>query len=136
MEIANKYIFSNYEIKERYVTGIVLTGPEVKSCKMGAVSFKGAYCTFQGGELLIKNFHISTYVPARGNQRQYDPIQNRKLLLLKSQLRSLFGKSKMRGATIIPLRIFTKSRLVKVEIALAFGLKKYDKREKIKERDY
>lgn len=145
MEVRNKYIRHDYAIKDRFEAGIELTGPEVKSCKLGRVSFKGAYCGFETThnkqkvvheELYIKSLDIAPYLPAKREQRSYRTTRGRKLLLRKKEIDFLRGRSKEPGITIVPLRLYTKKRLIKLEIALAQGLKKYDKREKIKERDF
>lgn len=153
MEIINKYISRNYEIKDRFDAGLILFGPEVKSCKLGKINFKGAYCGLltSGGKdfksardlkfsselsLWLKNFYIAPYPPAKREQQNYNPNRPRKLLLKRKELNYLLGKSKEKRIAIVPLRIYTKSGFVKVEIATAQGLKKYDKREKIKEKEF
>ena len=147
MKIINKYISRNYEIKDKFEAGLVLFGPEVKSCKLGQVNFKGAYCGLGEGaregfgstgiqNLFLKNFYIAPYPPAKREQQNYNPNRPRKLLLKRKELDYLLGKSKEKRITIVPLRIYTKSGFVKVEIATAQGLKKYDKREKIKEKEF
>jgi len=136
MEIINKNITKNFDIKKTIQAGIVLSGPEVKSCKTGEVSFKGAYCGFIDNNLYLKNFYIAPYKPAKGAQLDYNPYQPRKLLLSRKELRFLQGKVGEKGITILPNRIYTKSRLVKIEVAVAQGLKKHDKREKIKKKEF
>lgn len=146
MEVINKFYSHNFEIKNTWEAGIVLSGPEVKACKKGQVNFKGAYGSFEittiaqsaksTSTLFIKNFYIAPYELANREQSQYNPWRQRKLLLKRKELTLLFGWSATPGATIIPLRLYTRKRLVKIEIALAYGLKKYDKREKLKRRDF
>ena len=147
MKIINKYISRNYEIKDRFEAGLVLLGPEVKSCKLGKVNFKGAYCGFGTGaredfestgiqNLFLKNFYIAPYPPANREQQNYNPNRPRKLLLKRKELDYLLGASKEKRIAIVPLRIYTKSGFVKIEIAAAHGLKKYDKREKVKKEEF
>lgn len=138
MEVANKKSARLYEIIKRLKAGIVLTGAEVKSCKGLRVNFTGAYCGFSedGARLVLKNFYIAPYAPAAREQRAYNPYQERVLLLSKSELVFLFGKLKEKGITITPLRLYTDRRLVKCEIGVCRGLKKYDKREKLKIEEF
>lgn len=135
MYIINKYISKNYEVKDKFEVGIVLTGAEVKSCKQKLVGFKGAYCSFDGSGLYLTNFYIGPYIFAKQEQKAYDPYHRRKLLLHKKELNFLQGKVKEQRWTILPLRMYVKRRLIKFEIATAKGLKKYDKREKIKKEE-
>jgi len=123
----------NYELSEFTEAGIVLTGTEVKSLRNGKVSLGEAYCTVEGGELWLVNSHIPEY--RHGNLFNHEPRRRRKLLLHKGELRRLYGKLKERGLTLVPTRMYFKGGMVKVEIALARGRKKHDKREVIKERD-
>lgn len=134
-ELINRYISTQYELKDRFEAGIILTGPEVKSCKLKAINFKGAYCGFENGELHLKNFYIAPYKPAKREQRSYDPYRPRKLLLHKKELLKIEMRVKTPGITAVPIRMYTKRGFVKLEISLAQGLKKYDKREKIKKRE-
>lgn len=122
----------DYDIKETYVAGLVLSGPEVKSVKQGNVSMNGAYVTVVTGEINLINCHIGPYKYA--SQPSYDPTHTRKLLLKKSEINQLLGKEK--GLTIIPLEIFQGHRgLLKINIGLGKARKKTDKREYIKKRD-
>jgi len=89
MEVKNKYVFGSYDIKDQYDAGIVLTGPEVKSCKASNVQFKGAYCSFDGPHLVLKDFFIAPYPPARREQESYDPKGIRRLLLNKKELNGI-----------------------------------------------
>jgi SsrA-binding protein len=139
MEVINKQISRNYEIIKKFEAGIILTGPEVKSAKLSNLNFKAAYCAIGGTQqegLRLKNFYIAPYLPAKREQVSFDPYRPRQLLLHQKELDFLFGKLKEAGMTVIPLRIYTKHHLVKLEIGLARGLKKYDKREKIKEEEF
>lgn len=132
----NKDGLFNYEVIECYQAGIVLSGPEVKSVKKGQISLKGSYVTIDPKqEVWLVNAHISPYKPAAEVQKKYDPDQKRKLLLRKKEIKSLMGKSKQKGLTIIPVYVYTYKSLIKVEIALARGKTKIDKREQIKKRE-
>jgi len=122
----------DYEILEKFEAGLKLAGHEVKSARAGKVSLKGAFVTIHQGEAYLTNAHISPYQP-KNIPPSYDPTRPRKLLLKKKELKSLIGKQK--GLTIIPLKIYTKRHLIKLEIALAKGKKKIDKREVIKKRE-
>lgn len=113
---------------------MVLVGTEVKAIRNGKVSFNDAYCLFDKGELFVKNLHISEY--AFGTTQKHEPTQERKLLLHKKELRKLEAKTKEKGYTIVPLKIFfTEKNLAKMEIGLGKGKKLHDKRESIKSRD-
>jgi len=116
------------------VAGIVLSGTEIKSLRLGKASFNDSYCLFEKGELYVKNLHISIY--AYGTYTNHEPMQERKLLLNKRELKKLESRSKDKGYSIIPLKIFINEKgLAKLEIGLAKGKKNYDKRETIKERE-
>jgi SsrA-binding protein len=123
----------NYEILEEFEAGIILSGAEVKSIRAGHISLKEAFATVRNGEIFLTNAHISPYKPA-GNEG-YDPTRSRKLLLNSSEITKLIGKSGEQGLTLVPLRVYDKSGKIKVEIGLAKGKKKYDKREIIKKRE-
>ncbi len=130
----NRKALHDYEIQEKFQAGLVLTGQEVKSVKNGHLSLKGAFVTFHNGDAYLTNAHISKYKQA-GNLKDYDPTHSRRLLLRKKEIRYLQGKSAEKGLTIVPLSVYTKSRFVKMEIAVARGKKDYDKRETLKKRD-
>jgi SsrA-binding protein len=130
----NKRSGFDYQLMDRYEAGIVLTGPEVKSIKTGHISLKGSFVTLKGGELYLTNANIPPYIHA-GILKNYDPTRPRKLLLKKSEIKSLIGKVRISGLTLVPIRVYTKKRLIKLEFAVAKGKKKYDKRESIKKRD-
>jgi len=141
-KVANKTIATNkeglynYEIIETYQAGLVLSGPEVKAAKLGQMSLKGAYITFDNkNEAWLVKAYITPYKPAKSAQEKYDPSQKRKLLLHKKEIDSLIGKSKQKGLTIIPINVYTKRGLIKTDIALARGKSKIDKREIIKKRE-
>lgn len=113
---------------------MVLTGSEIKSIRAGRVSFNDSFCFFSQGELWIKSLHIAEY--SHGTANNHIPTRDRKLLLTSRELRKIESKTKEKGYTIIPLRIFmSESGYAKMEIALARGKKTYDKREAIKSRD-
>lgn len=134
MELSNKKAFYEYTIESTYVAGIVLKGTEIKSLRSGKASFNDSYCIFDHGELFVKSLHISEY--SFGSYTNHAPMQDRKLLLTKRELRKLDSKIKEKGYTIIPLKIFISEKgFAKVEIGLAKGKKSYDKRESIKERE-
>lgn len=130
----NKRGLFDYDILEKFEAGLVLQGYEVKSVKNGGVQLKGSYVTFHNGRAYITNMHISAYKPA-GPLPDYNPTASRHLLLRKKQIRYLRGKSEEKGLTIIPTKVYTKNRLVKVEVAVARGRKTFDKREVIKKRE-
>jgi len=132
--IKNKSAHFEYIILEKYIAGIVLKGTEIKSIRQGKVSINEAYCTFQNGELSVKNMNISPY--EHGTYNNHEPKRDRKLLLTKRELTRLQTKVKESGLTIVPLSLFINEKgLAKMEIALARGKKAYDKRETIKQRD-
>lgn len=116
------------------MAGIVLSGTEIKSLRAGKASFNDSYCHFHKGELYVKSLHISEY--AFGTYTNHEPMQERKLLLTKRELRRLEDKIREKGYSIIPLKIFfSESGYAKLEIGLGKGKKLYDKRETIKKRE-
>ena len=132
--IRNKKASHDYEFLEKYITGIRLTGTEIKSIRLGKASIAESYCLFHDGELFIKGMHISEYY--WGNLNNHDPLRERKLLLTKKELHKIERKVKESGLTIIPLKVFINERgLAKAEIAVSKGKKEYDKRETIKKKD-
>ncbi|MEN9964866.1 MAG: SsrA-binding protein SmpB [Bacteroidota bacterium] len=134
MELINKRAGFDYYFDAKYVAGLVLSGTEVKSLRSGKVSFNDSYCFFNRGELYVKSLHISEY--AFGTLTNHQPLQERKLLLNKKELKKLENKSKEKGYSIIPIRIFfSESGYAKLEIGLGKGKKEYDKRNVIKERE-
>ncbi len=134
MELSNRKAFHEYSFESKYTAGIVLRGTEIKSLREGKASFNDSYCLFNKGELYVKNLHIAEY--AFGTYTNHEPMQERKLLLTKRELRKLETKIKEKGYSIIPLRIFlSESGYAKVEIGLGKGKKHYDKRETLRERD-
>ncbi|MCD8020761.1 MAG: SsrA-binding protein SmpB [Clostridiales bacterium] len=129
----NKKAYHDYFIDEKYEAGIALHGTEVKSLRMGKCSIKEAFITIRQGEVMINHMHISPY--EKGNIFNKDPLRTRKLLLHKSEIRKLENQVKMKGYTIMPLKVYLKGSLVKVEIGLARGKKLYDKRQDIAKKD-
>lgn len=133
-EISNRSATYHYAIEQRFTAGMVLLGTEIKSMRMGKVSFNDSYCFLQGGELWIKSLHVAEY--SFGTSNNHNPVRDRKLLLTSRELRKLESKTKEKGYTIIPLRIFmSESGYAKIEIALARGKKVHDKRDSIKAKD-
>lgn len=127
-EIAvNRQAFHNYEILERLEAGIVLTGTEIKSARDGRVNLKDAYGLVKSGEVWLLNCHISPY--SHGNYANHDPLRTRKLLLNRSEIRKLIGRTTEKGLTLVPLRLYLKDGRLKCELALAKGRKLHDKRE-------
>lgn len=125
----------NYTITDRYTSGMVLKGCEVKSIRNGEVNMSDSYCTIANGEMFVKNMHISQYKNA-DIMSKMDPKRDRKLLLTKRELRKLESAVKIKGVTIVPVRMFINEKgRVKLEIGLAKGKKSYDKSQAIKERD-
>jgi SsrA-binding protein len=129
----NKKAYFNYQILETFEAGIVLEGQEVKSVKQDQINLKGAYVTIANHQAYLLNAHIAPYKFA--NLSDYDPRRTRKLLLHKKEIDYLIGKSKEKGITILPLKVYLKKGFVKLEIGIARGKKKYDKREAIKKRE-
>ena len=123
----NKKAYHDYEIEEKYEAGIALVGSEIKSLRNGKVSLKEAYVSFVHGEALIKGMNISIYKEATYNN--HDETRDRKLLLHAREINKLANKCKLQGYTVIPLKLYFKDGLVKVEIALAKGKSLYDKRQ-------
>jgi len=138
MSIAiNKLAYYDYQILDTFEAGLMLSGPEVKAVKNGGINLKGSYINIKDDrQALLVKAHISSYKPARQIQRNYDPYQERRLLLNRKELKTLFGKSKEAGITVVPLKVYLKHGLIKLEIGIARGKKKYDKRETIKKRDF
>jgi len=134
INILNKRAKFDYEIIDRYAAGIVLTGTEIKSIRLGKASIAESFCEFNNGELFVINSTIEEYL--YGNHYNHRAKSERKLLLNKKELRKLEKDSENKGLTIIPLRLYTNEKgLAKLDIALCRGKKNYDKRETIKDRD-
>lgn len=130
----NKKARHDYFIEETYEAGIVLTGTEIKSARLGKVSIKESYARIEKEEMMIYGMNISPY--EQGNRFNVDPLRPRKLLLHKREIRKLIGATKLKGLTLIPLTMYiNEAGLAKLEIALARGKKNYDKRDAIAKRD-
>ncbi len=130
----NRRAAHDYNLEERYEAGLVLTGTEIKSIRAGRVNLKDGYVQPRQGELWLMNVHIAPYDPA-GRHFGHDPRRPRKLLLHRREINRLIARVQERGYTIIPTRLYLKNGRAKVEIALARGRRKYDKRRAIAERD-
>jgi SsrA-binding protein len=131
----NRKALYEYEILEKYEVGLALKGFETKSIRTGHISLQGSYVVIKNSETWLLNANIPAY-QAKNTPADYEPTRSRKLLLHKAEITSLIGKSKQRGLTLVPLRVYNKSGKIKLEFALARGKKEYDKREKIKKRDF
>ena len=129
----NKKAYHDYFIEDTYECGIALAGTEVKSLRMGKCSIKEAYVRIERGEVYVWGMHISPY--EKGNIFNKDPLRTRKLLMHSYEIRKLEAKLKEKGLTLVPLRVYFKNSLVKVEIGLARGKKLYDKRQDIAKKD-
>jgi SsrA-binding protein len=124
----------DYEILEKYETGIELLGTEVKSVRGGQMSLEGAFIIIRGGEAFLINANIPPY-QVKNAPKDYDALRNRKILLTKKEITELAGSEKNKSLTIVPMEVYNKSRKIKVGIALVKGKKKFDKRETLKKRD-
>lgn len=129
----NKKAWHDYFIEESFEAGISLSGTEVKSIRNGGVSLKDSYATIEKGQLLIYNMHISPY--EKGNIFNKDPLRTRTLLMHKYEINKLIGYIQQKGYTLIPLSVYLKGSLVKVQIGVAKGKQLHDKRQAIAERD-
>jgi len=129
----NKKAYHNYFIEEKFEAGMVLTGTEIKSLRLGNANLNDSFAIVRNGEAFLNNLHISPY--DFGNRENHDPDRMRKLLLHKKEIGRLFGKIREQGYSVVPLRLYFKNGLAKVEIGLAKGKKLYDKREVMKEKD-
>ncbi len=129
----NKKARFEYELMESFEAGIVLTGTEIKSARDSKASLQDSYAAVDGGEIFLYNMYIAPYEPA--NRFNHEPRRKRKLLLSKSEIRRIAGKMTGSALTVIPTRAYLKGGKAKVEIALARGKRKYDKREAIKKRE-
>ncbi|MBP3627533.1 MAG: SsrA-binding protein SmpB [Clostridia bacterium] len=129
----NKKAYFEYFVIESYEAGIELSGTEVKSLRAGGVSLKEAWCSIDEGELFIKQMHISPY--EKGNIFNKPPMRNRKLLMHKKEIMKLLGTVKQEGYALVPLSVYFKGSLVKVQVGLCKGKKNYDKRETAAKRD-
>ena len=133
MEINNRKAKFDYNIEETIEAGIVLTGTEIKSIRQGKANLKDSYAVIKNNEVLLLGMHISKY--EEGNIFNHDELRTRKLLLHKKEILKLNNKIIIDGYTLIPLKLYFKKNIAKIELGLAKGKKDYDKRETIKERD-
>ncbi len=129
---ANKRARRDYAIDETYEAGMVLMGTEVKALRQGKTHLKDSYARIKDGEIFLVDTHISPY--SHGNQLNHEPDRIRKLLMHKREIRKLYGKTRERGFTLVPLRIYFKDGKAKVEIGLGKGKRLYDKREDLKRK--
>ena len=129
----NKKAFFDYFIEDKYEAGIELVGTEVKSLRMGKCSIKEAFVRVQKGEVFVYGMHISPY--EKGNIFNKDPLRPRKLLLHRHEIRKIEGQMAQKGYTLVPLNVYLKGSLMKIEIGLAKGKKMYDKRQDIAKKD-
>ena len=129
----NRKAFHNYYVEEKFEAGLVLKGTEVKSLREGKANLQDSYGLLKGGELYLLNCHIPPY--KLGNRENHDPLRTRKLLLNRSELSKLWGKLETEGYSVIPLKLYFRKGLVKIEMALAKGKKSHDERQATKEKE-
>lgn len=129
----NKKARHDYFVEESFEAGIELIGTEVKSLRAGQVNLRDSWCDISGGELFVKQMHISPY--EKGNIFNRDPIRPRKLLMHKREILTLFGKMQQQGYTLVPLSLYFKHAKIKMQIGLCKGKKLYDKRDDMAKRD-
>ena len=129
----NPIAYHNFNIEEKFEVGIVLAGTEIKSIRAGKVNLKDSYAGFKDGECYIYSMHISPY--EHGNIFNKDPLRDRKLLLNKKEIQKLYGKCKQDGYSLIPISLYFKGSIVKIELGLGKGKKLYDKRQDIAKKD-
>ena len=129
----NPTAYHNYTIEDTLEAGIVLSGTEIKSIRNGKVNLKDTYAIIKNGEVFVLGMHISPY--EHGNIFNKDPIRDRKLLLNKREINKLFGLTKQKGYSLVPISLYFKGSLVKVELGIGKGKKLYDKREDLKKKD-
>ncbi len=132
--VRNKHITRNYTVLETYEAGIVLSGAEVKAVRNGQGELAGAHIVIRGGEAFIVGMTIPPYQP-NNTPKDYEPDRTRKLLLSRKEIATLLSQGEQKGLTIVPISVYNKKRMVKVEVALVRGKKKYDKRETLKKRE-
>lgn len=129
----NKKAYFDYFVEEKFEAGIELYGTEVKSVRLGQINLKDSYCSISKGQIFAYGVHISPY--EKGNIFNRDPLRPKKLLMHKKEILKLFGEVKQAGYSIIPLSVYLKGPLMKMEIGLCKGKKLYDKRESIAKKD-
>lgn len=134
INIKNRQAGYEFELLDKFIAGMVLTGTEIKSIREGKANLQDGYCYFSNGELFAKGIHITPY--AQGTHYNHEATRERKLLLKRSELRKIESKVEQKGITMVPVRLFINDRgYAKLEIALARGKKLFDKRQSIKEKD-
>jgi SsrA-binding protein len=131
--VSNRKAYHDYFIMETYEAGIALKGTEVKSLRDGRANLQDGYATINNGEVWLLGMHVSPF--EKGNINNHDPKRDRKLLLHKSEIRRLIGVTSKKGMTLIPLKVYFKNNVAKVELGVARSKKSYDKREAIKKRE-
>ena len=129
----NKKVYHDYFLLEKYEAGISLAGTEVKSLRMGKGSIKESFIRIENGEIILYGMHITPY--EKGNIFNKDPLRERKLLMHRYEINKLKGKIQEKGYTLVPLQVYFKGSLVKVQIGLARGKKLYDKRDDLAKKD-
>ncbi len=129
----NRKAFHDYSISETIEAGLVLSGTEIKSIRAGKVNIRDAYARPDNNEMWLLNSHVSQY--DKGNRNNHEPMRPRKLLLHKRQIRQLTSKVMEKGLTLVPLKLYIKDGVAKIELGLAKGKKLYDKRQSITKRD-
>jgi SsrA-binding protein len=130
----NRRARHDYQIEDTFEAGIVLTGAEVKSLRAGQTSLGEAYARVAAGEVWLENLHISPY--SQASERSYDPRRSRKLLLRREEIDRLIGRTQERGLTLVPLRLYFRRGLAKIELGLGRGKRRYEKRRAIAEREH
>ena len=133
MEINNRKVNYDYEITDTFESGIVLTGTEIKSIRLGKANLKDSYAIIRNNEIFLLNMHISSY--EQGNRFNHEETRTRKLLMHKKEILKLRDKIEVDGFTIVPIKLYFKSSKAKILLGLAKGKKNYDKRESIKKKD-
>ena len=133
MEILNKKARYDYELLDKYEAGIALTGTEIKSIRNGQANLKDSYAVIKNNEVYLLNMHISAY--KQGNIFNHEETRTRKLLLHKNEIRKIKEKIEIKGLTLVPVKLYFKGGIAKIELAVARGKHTYDKKETIKERD-
>ncbi len=129
----NKKATHDFFVEETFEAGMVLTGTEIKSIRMGRANLRDSYARVERGEVYLFNLHISPY--EAGNRFNHEPLRMRKLLLRRSEIRKLIGLTKEQGYTLVPLRLYLRGGFCKIELAIAKGKKNYDKRQSEANRD-
>lgn len=130
----NKKAYFNYDILEKFEAGMVLNGQEVKSIKLGRMTLEGSYVVLKNVEPFLIGAKVPAYQP-KNAPADYDPERSRKLLLSKSEIQGLIGRTHEKGLTLVPLKVYSNNAKIKIEIGLAKGKKKFDKREDLKKRE-